>query len=34
MPGGGGGRAGNATYSQYLAYALQKILREDEAPAT
>ena len=28
--GGGGGRAGNATYSQYLAYALQKILREDE----
>ena len=23
-------RAGNATYSQYLAYALQKILREDE----
>ena len=30
MSGGGGGRAGNATYSQYLAYALQKILREDE----
>ena len=26
----GGGGAGNATYSQYLAYALQKILREDE----
>lgn len=30
MSGSGGGRAGNATYSQYLAYALQKILREDE----
>ncbi|WP_253248674.1 TonB family protein [Alcaligenes faecalis] len=29
MGGSGGGRAGNATYSQYLAYALQKILRED-----
>jgi len=30
MSGSGGGRAGNATYSQYLAYALQKILREDD----
>jgi len=29
MGGSGGGRAGNATYSQYLAYAVQKILRED-----
>lgn len=28
--GGGGGRVGNATYSQYLAYALQKILRSDD----
>lgn len=30
MAGSGGGRAGNATYSQYLGYALQKILRDDE----
>jgi len=30
MAGSGGGRAGNATYSQYMAYALQKILREDD----
>ncbi len=30
MAGSGGGRVGNATYSQYLGYALQKILRDDE----
>jgi len=30
MAGSGGGRAGNATYGQYMSYALQKILREDE----
>lgn len=30
MAGSGGGRGGNATYSQYLGYALQKILRDDE----
>lgn len=30
MSDSGGGRAGNATYSQYMAYALQKILREDD----
>ena len=29
LGGSGGGRVGNATYSQYLAYAVQKILRED-----
>lgn len=30
MAGSGAGRVGNATYSQYLGYALQKILRENE----
>ncbi|WP_144637834.1 energy transducer TonB [Bordetella genomosp. 13] len=27
---GGGGGAGNGTYGQYMAYMLQKLLREDE----
>ncbi|GGY04411.1 energy transducer TonB family protein [Paludibacterium paludis] len=27
---GGGGRIGNATYGQYLGYALQKVLRETD----
>lgn len=27
---GGGGRVGNATYGQYLGYALQKVLRETD----
>lgn len=31
---GGGGRVGNATYGQYMSYALQKILREDERTRT
>ena len=31
MAGGGGGRAGNATYGQYLGYALQKLLREADS---
>ncbi|ASK32915.1 energy transducer TonB (plasmid) [Alcanivorax sp. N3-2A] len=31
MAGSGAGRIGNATYGQYLSYAFQKILREDEA---
>lgn len=30
MSGSGGGRVGNATYGQYMSYALQKILREDD----
>ncbi|WP_241082931.1 energy transducer TonB [Achromobacter xylosoxidans] len=30
MAGGGGGRGGNGTYNQYVAYALQKILSQDE----
>lgn len=34
MAGSGGGRVGNATYSQYMSYALQKILREDERTRT
>lgn len=29
MAGSGGGRLGNGTYSQFLAYAFQKLLRED-----
>lgn len=29
MAGSGGGRAGNASYSQYLAYAFQRLLRDN-----
>ncbi|HCB1212043.1 TPA: TonB family protein [Klebsiella pneumoniae] len=31
MAGSGAGRIGNATYGQYLGYALQKVLRETDA---
>lgn len=31
---GGSGRVGNATYGQYMSYALQKILRDDERTRT
>ncbi|VFR56202.1 Ferric siderophore transport system, periplasmic binding protein TonB [plant metagenome] len=30
MAGSGGGRGGNATYGQYMSYALSKILREND----
>jgi TonB family protein len=30
MSGSGGGGAGNGTYSQYLAYMFQRVLREDD----
>lgn len=30
MSGSGGGGAGNGTYSQYLAYIFQRVLREDD----
>ncbi|HKS34751.1 MAG TPA: energy transducer TonB, partial [Enterobacteriaceae bacterium] len=31
MSGSGGGGVGNATYGQYLGYALQKLVREDDS---